>query len=126
MIAITVESPSKIVVNAPNLEYFPGKGHISDDFVMMEFGKCDQPSCRSLVKRVYLGEYIICNEHVCNLFKGMVANAKVLTLAGDMVQDTNGCGSWGSTVLLVYIDAGPSSGLLFAVPGSFQHAKFMF
>lgn len=51
MIAITVDSPSKFVVNALNLEYFPDKGHISDDFVMMKFGKCDQPSCRSLVKK---------------------------------------------------------------------------
>ncbi|KAJ8435923.1 hypothetical protein Cgig2_013270 [Carnegiea gigantea] len=86
VIAIMVDSPYKFVSNALNLE-----------FVIISMSKvaCKMILFLATVIRmhvdlqqtgVYRDECIICSEHVHNLFEGLAANVKFLTLSNDIVQ----------------------------------------
>ncbi|XP_056683074.1 putative FBD-associated F-box protein At5g56410 isoform X2 [Spinacia oleracea] len=85
VIDISVDSPYKFVINAPNLEYFHVKGRISDDFVVRSLASLINVHLDLRQTAVLADNYNFCHQRVCNLFEG-IANAKFLTLSNDIVQ----------------------------------------
>ncbi|XP_057540385.1 putative F-box protein At1g58310 isoform X1 [Amaranthus tricolor] len=80
-----VDYPYKFVINAPNLEYFHVKGHISDKFVVTSLATLTDAHL-DLRYTTLISDYDnLCHQQVCDLFKG-IANAKFLSLSNDMVQ----------------------------------------